>query len=862
MTISLPRDANRVTVIGGTSSTDGVTPVSIYVDPTTHRIKADVTGIIPVAGSDTWVQYNRGGVLGADSNLAFDYTNKILKVGGGTPTYTVGTNNIFNTTKSYAGYLAVNLQNLSNGTASSTDFIINADNATDTTNWLDIGIASSLNTDPLYTIAGANQAYIYNQSESLAIGTATTGKVIKFFTGGTLAANEGARLDAGTFSVGLNATTLGKLKLYGNTSGSVTIQPNAVAGTGIVLTAPATTGTIALTSDLSSYVPYTGATTDLNLATHNLIGSNLIEGYTSTATAAGTTTLTVSSTEIQNFTGVANQTLVLPNATTLTKGHSFRILNTSTGNITVQTNGGATIWTMAATTDLYLICTDNSTAAGTWEIHYIATGISTGKRITVANSLSFIGADAQIINFGTNNITLTTSGATSLTLPSSGTVATGTGSVNEIAYWSGTNTLGSLTVATYPSLTELSYVKGVTSSIQTQLNAKGVGDMVLASIQTVTGAKTFNDGKLILAGATSGTLTLKATAVAGTNTITFPASTGTVALTSDIPVKATGAELDTGTDDAKFATAKALKDSHNVPSVAPGTSGNVLTSNGTDWVSSAPAGGGTITSTALEALSAGDFVSISFTPNSAGSQGTTWFGTSTLYNQKTAFNVVGNGVSFSSMNLNLAKVGSPTDNITIRIETDSAGLPSGTLANANATATVAGTGLTTSLVDTTVTFAGAFTLTAGTMYWVVLNRDGALSDTNYYVSSNNNQDFLFSFTRMQNYASATWTQQNRIPYYAGAGFQITGVNKCRSSLFGLNMMGFVVSNASAGASVSIYGQGSIATNLSSLIPGMVYKSNGATTPGSIAVQSGPGTTTDTILVAITSTTGYIQFRTA
>jgi len=52
--------------------------------------------------------------------------------------------------------------------------------------------------------------------------------------------------------------------------------------------------------------------------------------------------------------------------------------------------------------------------------------------------------------------------------------------------------------------------------------------------------------------------------------------------------KATGAELDTGTDDDKFATAKALKDSHNVPSVAPGDDGNVLASNGTDWVSEAP----------------------------------------------------------------------------------------------------------------------------------------------------------------------------------------------------------------------------------------------------------------------------------
>ena len=54
------------------------------------------------------------------------------------------------------------------------------------------------------------------------------------------------------------------------------------------------------------------------------------------------------------------------------------------------------------------------------------------------------------------------------------------------------------------------------------------------------------------------------------------------------PDALTGAEIDTGTDEAKYATAKALKDSHNVPSVVPGTSGNVLTSDGTDWTSAAP----------------------------------------------------------------------------------------------------------------------------------------------------------------------------------------------------------------------------------------------------------------------------------
>lgn len=69
-------------------------------------------------------------------------------------------------------------------------------------------------------------------------------------------------------------------------------------------------------------------------------------------------------------------------------------------------------------------------------------------------------------------------------------------------------------------------------------------------------------------------------------------SDNTLLGTTAMIVKATGAELDTGTDDVKFATAKALKDSHNVPSVVPSTSGNILTSNGTDWVSSAPSAAG------------------------------------------------------------------------------------------------------------------------------------------------------------------------------------------------------------------------------------------------------------------------------
>lgn len=56
-------------------------------------------------------------------------------------------------------------------------------------------------------------------------------------------------------NLGVNATTIGKVKLFGNTSGDATIQPSAVAGTGTVITLPATTGTVITTGDSDTVTP-------------------------------------------------------------------------------------------------------------------------------------------------------------------------------------------------------------------------------------------------------------------------------------------------------------------------------------------------------------------------------------------------------------------------------------------------------------------------------------------------------------------------------------------------------------------------------------------------------------------------------
>jgi hypothetical protein len=102
--------------------------------------------------------------------------------------------------------------------------------------------------------------------------------------------------------------------------------------------------------------------------------------------------------------------------------------------------------------------------------------------------------------------------------------------------------------------------------------------------------------------------------LAANRTVTLPLLTGNDTFMFKDFHKASASDINTGTEDNKYITPKAIKDSHNVPSVAPGDSGNVLTSDGTDWVSSAPSSGSSessqISFIAGEDLTAGDAVRI------------------------------------------------------------------------------------------------------------------------------------------------------------------------------------------------------------------------------------------------------------
>ena len=67
-----------------------------------------------------------------------------------------------------------------------------------------------------------------------------------------------------------------------------------------------------------------------------------LAGYTSTATAAGTTTMVVTDAQVQQWTGTTTQTVKLP-TTSVAAGDQRLIINDSTGIVTVQSSGANTI---------------------------------------------------------------------------------------------------------------------------------------------------------------------------------------------------------------------------------------------------------------------------------------------------------------------------------------------------------------------------------------------------------------------------------------------------------------------------------------------------------------------------------------
>jgi hypothetical protein len=103
-------------------------------------------------------------------------------------------NNPLSIVGSGSSYIQVNIQNRSTGTTATADLVITANNGTDTSNYLDLGINNSGYNDPAFSNGGAYDGYLLVNGGSLDIGTQTTGTNIEFHIGGTTAIRTVARI--------------------------------------------------------------------------------------------------------------------------------------------------------------------------------------------------------------------------------------------------------------------------------------------------------------------------------------------------------------------------------------------------------------------------------------------------------------------------------------------------------------------------------------------------------------------------------------------------------------------------------------------------------------------------------------------
>lgn len=199
--------------------------------------------------------------------------------------------------------------------------------------------------------------------------------------------------------------------------------------TGDTATGTVTIPTLNLTNALGTQYGGTGKTS-APAAMANLIG------FTTTVTAAITTTLTNTSSYYQLFTGSTTQSVVLPVTSTLQAGWTFHICNNSTGTVTVYSSGSFLVLSVPAGTTVMCTCIGTTlTTAADWEAGYTDFSTLTGSFGSVVLSggpsltspsftnpsatgiMQFNGSDNQLANFHT----LQTTGVTTI----GGTAGTG-----------------------------------------------------------------------------------------------------------------------------------------------------------------------------------------------------------------------------------------------------------------------------------------------------------------------------------------------------------------------------------------------------------------------------------------------------
>jgi hypothetical protein len=396
---------------------------------------------------------------------------------------------VFNITSANDSFGQLAVHNASS--SSSTDIIAYANNGVDGAGWIDMGITGATFNSATYGITGAHDGYIFM---SAPVGTAGAGNLV-------IATGDNGTDNKIVFAAG------------GYSSGTTQMEITPDVNVHIEIDTPSTSAsTGALT-----VVGGVGISGDMNVAGDVSIAGTITFG------GAGTTveTANLSVTDPFVFVGTNNQADIVDLAfigeyaasvSTITRTVSNKALTSNIATLTTSANHTYLVG------DVVVVSGVDATFNGTYNILAVPTATTFTYAKTNANVTSAVATGSAAVSARRkfSGIARDASDGVIKAFKDATTKPTSTVDFSEagLAYADmrvGGLTASSLTVGDVSS-TEIGYLDGVTSAIQTQLNAKAN-----------------------LAGPTfTGTVTLPSTVVSGSATITLPTSTSTLATTADL----------------------------------------------------------------------------------------------------------------------------------------------------------------------------------------------------------------------------------------------------------------------------------------------------------------------------------------
>jgi len=189
-------------------------------------------------------------------------------------------------------YLQLNIWNQNAGSNASSDVVATADNGSETVNYVDLGINSSINSSGV--MGGANDAYLYTTGNNFLIGTGTASKAVVFMTGGTVqSSNERMRID-GSGNVGIGTTNpVSTLQVSGSFSTAIVKKTASYTVTVNDYTILCNNASGAITISLPTAAGCAGRMYAIKKISGGIGNNVVIAGFGGTETIDGATTYTI-----------------------------------------------------------------------------------------------------------------------------------------------------------------------------------------------------------------------------------------------------------------------------------------------------------------------------------------------------------------------------------------------------------------------------------------------------------------------------------------------------------------------------------------------------------------------------------------